>query len=165
VIRRVAFGKAILAGAAGALAWEIAARILIAFGVPLFDLTKTLGTAVAPSAWWPVGLALHIGVGVIWAIFYCYFFWSTIKAAPVLQGFAFAILPTVLAGLVMVPQIGWMHPWVLSGRLPFPGLFAVNQGWGGPAGVVFGHAIYGLTMGAIYTHPVGYRAEAKTSYA
>jgi hypothetical protein len=165
VIRRVAFGKAIFAGAMGALAWELCVRLLIGLGIPLFDITRTLGTAIAPQAWWPVGLMMHVGVGAIWTIFYCYFFWSTLRAPPALQGLVFAILPTILAGVVMVPQIGWMHPWVLSGRLPFPGFFAANLGGGGPVGVVLGHAVFGLTMGAIYTHPVGYRTGTKARYA
>jgi hypothetical protein len=150
-----------LAGAAGALAWEFFARALILFGVPLFDITWTLGTGITQSYWWPVGVLLHLCVGAIWAVFYSYFFWTTIKAPPALQGLAFAALPTVLAGLVMVPQIGWMHPAVLSGHLPFPGIFAFHNGWGGPAGIVLGHAIFGVTMGTIYTHPVGYRAPAR----
>jgi len=43
MIRRVAFRKAIFAGAAGALAWKIAARILILFGFPFFDLVLKRG--------------------------------------------------------------------------------------------------------------------------
>ena len=38
MIRRVASGKAILVGGVGALVWELAARILIFLGLPLFDL-------------------------------------------------------------------------------------------------------------------------------
>src|SRR5687767_11647979 len=160
MIRQVAFAKAVMAGVAGALAWEVAVRLLIASGLPLFDLVRLLGTMIlpheAPWKWWLVGMSLHATVGAIWAIFYAYFFWSTYSWKPTSQGVVFALGPTVLAGLIMVPQMGWMHEQVLQGSTPHPGLFASNLGWGGPLGIVLGHLIYGATMGSIYTHPVGH---------
>jgi beta-glucosidase/6-phospho-beta-glucosidase/beta-galactosidase len=159
MIRRVAFAKAVLAGACGALAWEVVARVFIWFGLPAFDLVHLLGTMLLPNAapwqWWPLGMALHAAVGSIWAIFYAYFFWSTYGWKPRTQGAVFSLGPAVLAGLVMVPQMGWMHEDVLRGSMAHPGLFAWNVGWGGPVGVVVGHLIYGVTMGSLYTHPVG----------
>jgi hypothetical protein len=161
MIRRVAFGKAILAGAAGALAWEVALRVLILLGLPLFDLVFILGSmitrAVQPWLWWPVGMALHATVGAIWAIFYAYFFWSTYDWSPTLQGLVFSLGPAVLAGLIMVPQMGFMHPLMINGTLTQPGLFALQLGWGGPAGILFGHLVYGAVMGTFYIKPVGYR--------
>jgi len=161
MIRRVAFGKAIIAGAVGALAWEIAARILIFAGVPLFDLVYILGTMVLGDVrvwlWWPVGLMLHATVGAIWAIFYAYFFWSTFDWPASLQGLTFAIGPATLAGLVMVPQMSFMHRLILEGKLPPTGMFGVKLGWGGPAGIIIGHLIYGAVVGSIYVRPVGYR--------
>lgn len=160
MIRRVAFAKAVFAGAMGALAWEVAARLLIWFGVPAFDLVRLLGTMLLPNAapwqWWPLGLCLHAAVGAIWAVFYAYFFWSTYSWKPRVQGAVFSLGPAVLAGLVMVPQMGWMDEQVLRGLMPHPGLFAWNLGWGGPLGLVLGHLIYGATMGSLYTHPVGH---------
>jgi hypothetical protein len=159
VIRRVAFRKAIFAGVAGALVWEAVARALIVAGIPLGDLVRLLGTMLVGNRpawlWWPAGLALHAGVGAVWAIFYAYFFWSTFEWRPVFQGLAFSFIPMVLAGLVMVPQLGWMHPLVLRGELPRPGVFATGEGWGGPAGIVLGHLVFGCTLGLLYTRPVG----------
>src|ERR1041385_656602 len=108
MIRRVAFGKAILAGAVGALAWEAVVRLLILLALPLFDLvfTMVLGET-RPWFWWPVGLALHATVGAIWAIFYAYFFWSTYDWRPVFQGLVFSLGPATLAGLIMVPQMSF----------------------------------------------------------
>jgi len=160
VIRRVAFRKAVGAGVAGAVAWEFGVRALMLLGLPLGDLVRFLGTMVAPHSaawvWWPVGLALHATVGAVWAIFYAYFFWSTFEWPPPVQGLAFSVIPILLAGLVMMPQLGWMHPLVLRGELAQPGLFAAGHGWGGPASSVLGHLIYGLTLGTLYTRPVGY---------
>jgi beta-glucosidase/6-phospho-beta-glucosidase/beta-galactosidase len=169
MIRRVAFTKAVMAGAVGALAWEVVARLLIWSGIPLVDLVRQLGTILLPNAaawaWWPLGLLLHVAVGAIWAIFYAYFFWSEYGWAPRAQGFVFSFGPAVLAGLIMVPQMGWMDPEVLRGSAPHPGLFAWKLGWGGPLGLVLGHLIYGATMGSLYTHPVGHSTTARVPVA
>jgi hypothetical protein len=166
VIRRVAFRKAALAGIAGALTWEIVLRALIVAGAPLGDLVRFLGTMLAghapPWIWWSAGLVLHASVGVIWAIFYAYFFWSTFDWRPAVQGAVFSLIPLVLAGLVMLPQLGWMHPLVLRGEIQTPGLFWLGAGWGGPTGIVLGHLLYGLTMGTLYTRPVGYAEPPRT---
>ena len=161
MIRRVAFGKAILAGATGAVAWEVVVRALILLGLPLFDLVFILGTMVTRDVrwwmWWPIGIAMHVTVGAIWAIFYAYFFWSTFELRPVVQGLVFSLGPAVLAGLIMVPQMSFMHALILEGKLPSAGLFGVNLGWAGPAGIVIGHLIYGAVMGGLYVKPVGYK--------
>jgi hypothetical protein len=160
MIRRVAFGKAVAAGAADALVWELCLRALLLAGAPLFDLVRLLGTLLLGEtrslAWWPAGLLLHATVGSIWAIFYAYFFWSSWDRAPALQGLAFSLGPAVLAGLVMVPQLALMHEATLHGRAPAPGVFALRLGWGGPLGILLGHLAYGAAMGALYTRPVGH---------
>jgi len=167
VIRRVAFRKAVLAGVIGALAWEAAIRALILAGLPLGDLVRFLGTMItghaSPLVWWPVGLVLHASVGGIWAIFYAYFFWSTFAWPPSVQGLAFSLIPILLAGVVMLPQLGWMHAQVLRGEIPRPGIFGIGIGWGGPAAIILGHLVYGLTMGSLYTRPVGYAARPPIS--
>jgi hypothetical protein len=161
VIRRISFRKAVVGGIAGALVWEAVVRTLIVAGVPLFDLVHLLGTMVVGQQpawlWWPAGLALHLGVGAVWAIFYAYFFWSTFEWKPAFQGLAFSSIPILLAGLVMLPQLGSMNALVLQGQLPRPGPFAIGDGWGGPTGIVLGHLVYGCTVGLLYTRPVGYR--------
>jgi hypothetical protein len=107
MIRSVAYWKAILAGMAGAAAWEVVARLLIWAGVPFFDIVGTLGTLALPraSAWasWIVGMVLHLLVGAIWAVFYAYFFWSVLALRPALQGMVFAFVPMPLAIFIMHP--------------------------------------------------------------
>jgi hypothetical protein len=162
MVRRVAFKKAVFAGASGALVWELAVRALILAGFPLFDLVKTLGTLVFWHGahavyWWPVGLVMHLIVGAIWAIFYAYFFWSILDLRPVLQGMVFSLLPALLAGLIMIPQMDIM----IDGQMPPFGKFALGMGWFGPASVIAGHLIYGAVMGSLYTKPVGYAVRKK----
>jgi hypothetical protein len=157
MIRRVAFKKAVIGGALGALAWEAAVRLLIFLGLPMFDLVSVLGTMiVGPRAelwqWWPIGMAMHAVVGAIWAIFYAYFFWSFYDFKPALQGVIFSLLPAVLAGLIMIPQMDFMF----EGASPDLRTFAIGIGWLGPVSVISGHVIYGVVMGLIYKRPVGY---------
>jgi hypothetical protein len=161
MIRLVAYKKAIVAGALGAFAWEIVARGLIAAGLPMFDLVRTLGSMLLDGGagawqWWPAGMFLHAVVGAIWAIFYAYFFWSLFDYPPALQGLIFSLLPAVLAGLIMIPQMDFMNEQVMSGALPRHSFFALGIGWGGPAAVVLGHLVYGAVLGYLYRNPVGY---------
>lgn len=160
MIRVVSYWKAILAGVAGALAWEAAARLLIWAGLPMFDMVRLLGTLFVDDRgswlWWPAGLVLHLGVGALWAIFYAYFCWSVLRFRPPVQGLIFSAVPAVLAILIVRPQLELMHMPVM-GHFPYSGLFGVSDGWIGPVGIVLGHAIYGLVMGALYVRPVGHR--------
>src|SRR5918995_5069841 len=162
MIRSVAYAKAVLAGMAGAIAWEIAARLLIRAGVPFFDLVMTLGTLVLPNAtpWasWLAGMSVHLLVGSIWAVFYAYFFWSILPLRPVLQGLVFAFVPMPLAIFIMHPQFDLMHPLVQSGVMASSGLFGLSGGVHEPLSIAVGHLIWGSVLGLLYTRPVGYAA-------
>ncbi|BDV33556.1 family 1 glycosylhydrolase [Methylocystis iwaonis] len=163
MIRYVAYRKAVLAGMAGAVAWEAVARPLILAGVPYFDIVGTLGTLALPHAsawaWWAVGMSLHLLVGAIWGVFYAYFFWSVLPLPPMLQGLLFAFVPMPLALFIMHPQFELMHPLVQSGELPYSGLFGLSGGWREPASIAAGHLIWGAVLGLVYVRPVGYAAE------
>ena len=161
MIRVVAFRKAAVAGAAGALAWEAALRSLIVAGVPAFDIVKALGTLVAPASplgWWLAGTAAHALVGIGWALFYAYFFWARLKWSPPLQGLAFSLVPALLAWLVMEPQLRLMHLGADAVRLT-PEMILPTLALGDIGGLLLGHAIFGLVVGFIYVRPVGYRAD------
>jgi beta-glucosidase/6-phospho-beta-glucosidase/beta-galactosidase len=161
VLRIVAYRKAILAGAAGAFVWEIAVRLLALLGAPVFDLVRDLGTLPFPHGsaflWWPAGTAAHLAVGIAWALFYAYFFWARFRWPPALQGLAFAIMPALLATFVVIPQLEQMHLQHNVAQVDWSmflsGLNATILGT-----VLLGHGIFGLTVGAMYTHPVGYPA-------
>lgn len=162
MIRVVAFRKAAVAGAAGALAWEGAFRIAKLAGFEGFDLVRSLGTLAFPDgpwpAWWGLGLAAHVAVGISWALMYAYFFWARFEWKPPLQGLAFSVVPAVLALAVMLPQLRLMHlpqPIAqLTLDLVLPQLSIMEI-----AGLLVSHAIFGLTIGALYTRPVGYRPD------
>jgi hypothetical protein len=103
---------------------------------------------------------MHAVVGCVWATFYAYFFWSLFDTRPVFQGILFSLLPAVLAGLIMVPQMDLM----LNGAHPPLRLFAVGLGALGPLSIFVGHLIYGLVLGVIYVRPVGYAVGKRVAY-
>lgn len=163
MIRRVAYGKAVFAGMAGAVVLEIVARLMILSGAPFFDVVGALGALAQPYASglasWAIGMALHLTVGALFAVFYAYFFWSTLPLRPIFQGLAFALIPMVLAILVMRPQFELMNPLLAAGQLPPSGLFGLNGGVSGPISIAAGHVIWGATLGLLYVRPVGYPSD------
>ena len=165
MVRRVAFRRAVLGGVVGAAAWEVSVRALILAEVPMFDLVRVLGTMIIGGGallweWWPIGMAMHALVGAVWAVFYAYFFWSLMDIRPIFQGLIFSAFPTLLAGIVMIPQMDLM----LDGAHPELGVFATSLGMLGPVSVILGHLIYGAVLGTIYVRPVGYPAGTKIVY-
>ena len=103
---------------------------------------------------------MHALVGSVWSVFYAYFFWSLIDARPIVQGVLFALLPTVLAGLIMIPQMDLM----LNGAYPPFRAFAIGIGALGPVSILLGHLIYGAVLGSLYVRPVGYPVGKRIVY-
>lgn len=161
MIRIVAARKAVLAGVAGSLAWEISLRAIGAAGLPLFDIVRLLGTLAFPDgsalSWWTAGIFIHAGVGALWAMFYAYFFWSWLDLRPALQGLAFSLLPAALALLVAFPQLALMHQGIDIAIVDPIGFFG-SLTWREPTGLLLGHLVYGAVLGTLYTHPVGHDA-------
>jgi hypothetical protein len=162
MIRIISVGGAIRAGAAGAVAWEVVMRTLAIAGFPLVDMVKVLGTLFAPGqsalAWWSIGIALHLGVGALGAVFYAYFVWSLRPWRPQIQGLVFGLVGAVAVTLVVYPLLLVMHSpdvvlhttlWRLQALLT----------WRERVGLLAGHLIYGFVLGTLYTRPVGYRVE------
>jgi hypothetical protein len=171
--RRISYGKAIGAGAIGSLIWGLLIHLMAICGFPVFDFLRALGSFVLPQgpewAWFLIGMLLHMGVGSIWAIFYAFFFWSDFPWPPIAQGVIFAMLPALIAGVIMVPQLDAMNPVLQHEHLHYlgrnVGIFARHLGLWGPGGLLLGHVVYGLILGALYTHPVGYPVRRRRSVA
>ena len=138
---------------------ELMVRGLAVTGVQLLDLAQEMGAVIynnSRTLGWVAGLSAHGFVGIMWALFYAYFFWSRVKWPPSLQGLAFAAVPAVLALLIVYPQLTLMQMhqnvvrismWTLLGKLSVREI----------GGIVLSHAVYGLVLGSLYTRPVGYK--------
>lgn len=168
MIRAVALRKAAIAGVTGAVAFEAVLRGMILSGVPTFDIVKLLGTLAFPEgptlAWWGTGMAVHALVGICWAVFYAHFFWARFDWPSHLQGLVFSLLPATLALLIMSPQLRLAHLDAsivrLTPDLLLPPLSPIEIG-----GLLLGHIVFGLVVGVIYTHPVGYPAHGRPNLA
>ena len=162
MIRIVSAPKAMLAGAAAALVMALVLKALALAGASAPDLAADLGVIVLPGgpgwAAWLAGLALHLVVGVLWAVFYAYFFWSLIPWRPVWQGLIFSLAPALLAELVVYPQLKLMQGPAPVAHANALSLLATVS-WSDRATLLAGHLVYGAVLGALYVRPVGYRAD------
>lgn len=101
---------------------------------------------------------------VVFGIAYAALF-AALGTASWVAGIVIGVVHGVVVGLVGMPMMGSIHPRMTAGALPdggtvtesdgevrlvAPGLFGKN--WGGmtPAGMVMGHAVYGLVLALVY---------------
>jgi beta-glucosidase/6-phospho-beta-glucosidase/beta-galactosidase len=138
---------------------ELTAHALRLAGLPAVDLVAELGSVVAPGygvVGITAGLIAHASVGIAWALFYAYFFWSKLRWPPPLQGLLFAAIPAVLAILFVYPQLQQMQLRSDVVQLDWSDFFT-QVSRREVIAIILAHAVFGLTVGALYTHPVGYR--------
>jgi len=165
MIRVVSLRKAVAAGAAGAVAMEVFSLAGRIAGLQTVDLVQQLSSV--PFREWPLlatgaALVVHLSIGVCWAIFYAFFFWGRLRLPPVLQGLLFAIVPALLAILVVYPELALMRTSMDSVSLD-PATYFRPLSSAVVASLVVSHALFGLTLGLIYRKPVGYPSDHKPS--
>ena len=138
---------------------------LAAAGLPSVDFVRDL-SAVAfrntPVLTTAGALAAHLSIGVCWAIFYAFFVWGRIRARPLVQGLVFSILPATLAILIVYPELSLIRRASDAVTLD-PASFLGTLSPPVAASLLVAHALFGLTIGAIYRRPVGYAAGKKPS--
>ena len=161
MIRVVALRKAIVAGLAGAAAMEAFSIASAAAGFPTVDLVKELSTSEfhrLPLLAEGAALIAHLCIGVSWAVFYAFFFWGRFRLPPAIQGLIFAILPATLAILVVYPELALMRTHSDLVALSLSSFFA-SLSVPTVVSLLIAHALFGLTVGAIYRRPVGYAVD------
>src|SRR5690349_7985023 len=106
MMRVVAFPKAAIAGLAGAAVMEGYSLLGSKVGLSSIDFVQQLSSSAfvnSPVLANAIAIAVHLSIGVCWAVFYAFFFWGRTRLRPILQGLAFAIIPASLAILVVYP--------------------------------------------------------------
>jgi len=83
--------------------------------------------------------AVHLTVGVLWAVVYAYYFEPRLPGAGWLRGLVFAFIPWVLSLVVFMPVVGGGFLGFALGAGPLPII-----------GNVILHTIYGMSLGAVY---------------
>ena len=165
MIRVVALKKAVAAGVGGAIAMELFSRLGRLLGLQTIDFIAELSAVAFRGSRLLADLAAviaHLGIGVCWATFYAFFVWGRLRLRPSLQGLVFAIMPASLAILVVYPELALIRSSTDVTTLTVVGFFAPLT-LAAVVSLLIGHALFGLTVGAIYRRPVGYSAEGKPS--
>lgn len=163
MIRVVALRKAIVAGLCGAAVMEVFSFAAVRAGVPAVDMVAELSSLEfrhVPLIANVAALAVHLSVGVCWAVFYAFFFWGRFHWRPAVQGLVFAAIPATLAMFVVYPELALMRVPMDTLTISFASFFAPLS----PATVgslIVSHALFGLTIGTIYRRPVGYAVRHK----
>ena len=158
MIRVVSLNKAIAAGVAGAAVMEVFSVGGRLAGLHTVDLVQQLSSV--PFRQWPLlatgaALAVHLSIGVAWAVFYAFMFWGRLRLRPAIQGLLFAAIPATLAILVVYPELALMRRAADIVTIDL-GTYFAPLSVAAVASLIVSHALFGLTMGAIYRKPVGY---------
>lgn len=163
MIRIVSLKKAIAAGLAGAAVMELATFAAYEAGLPSVDLVRQLSSVAfdhSPLLTIGAALAVHLSVGVCWALFYAFFFWGRMRLRPPLQGLVFSLLPAALAIFIVYPELALLRLGVGQVTLTLNSFLAPVP-LRAAASLLVTHALYGVTVGSIYRKPVGYAAGSK----
>ncbi|HEX3422725.1 MAG TPA: family 1 glycosylhydrolase [Sphingomicrobium sp.] len=163
MIRVVALRKAAIAGLCGAAVVELVTFVGARAGLPTIDLVSELSSTefhhvplIAPAA----ALVAHFAIGVCWAVFYAFFFWGRFNFRPAVQGLLFALLPAVLAILVVYPELSLMRIEAAVVTIG-PGDFFAPLTAPIIASLFLTQLLFGLTVGLLYRDPVGYSVTTK----
>jgi len=109
-----------------------------AFHQWMVALTSNQGLDLAAGSVYAAG-AVHLTVGVLWALLYGYYFEPRLAGPGWVRGLVFALIPWALSIIVFLPLVGGgLLGFALgAGPLPIIGNFVL-------------HAVYGSTLGAMY---------------
>jgi hypothetical protein len=142
-------GRAFMAGVAGGAVMSIGMAIGRALGMP-GNVEQMMGTMFVPpgTTAFLLGLFIHLMVSGLIALIYAWGFEHVTHRAGFLVGLGFAVVHTVIAGIVM-GMMPMMHP-MIPERMPPPGFFMANLGAMAAIAEVVLHLIYGAIVGGLY---------------
>ena len=158
MLRIVSLKKAVTAGLAGAAVMELCSFAASRAGLPTVDFVRQLSSVAfdhSPLLANAGALAVHLAIGVCWAIFYAFFFWGRMGAPPLVQGLVFSLLPAALAAFIVYPELALIHHRADAVTIDLRS-FLAPLSVGAGVSLLVGHLLFGLTLGAIYRRPVGY---------
>jgi uncharacterized membrane protein YagU involved in acid resistance len=141
---------AIVAGVVGTAVITIVMNMAPQMGMPKMDIVGMLGSMFSPQGNRIVGLAMHLMMGVVFAIIYVLLWNAGIGTAGLLWGALFGAGHWLVAG-AMMGGMSMMHAGVKAGTVEAPGIFMLHNG-GTVAfmGGLIGHVIFGLVVALVY---------------
>lgn len=147
------WGSAILAGLVATAVMTALMYLGKAMGMPM-DMPRMLGLMFAspdhPGMVYGLGLAVHVMMGVAFAVAYGLLFAALGIDPSWAWGATFGAIHGVIAGVTfgMMPA---MHPRMGPGEaLAAPGPFGINYGSMVPMGVLLLHVVFGAVVGWVY---------------
>lgn len=141
---------AIVAGLIGTAVITIVMNMAPQMGMPKMDIVGMLGSMFSPEGNRMLGLAMHLMMGIVFAIIYALLWNAGLGTVGLLWGALFGAGHWIVAG-AMMGGMSMMHAGVKAGAVEAPGVFMVNNG-GVMAfmGGLIGHIIFGLVVALVY---------------
>ncbi|MFW5942389.1 MAG: hypothetical protein ACOCXI_11345 [Chloroflexota bacterium] len=141
---------AIVAGVVGTIVITIVMRMAPQMGMPKMDIVGMLGSMFSPEGNRTLGWAMHLMMGVVFALIYALLWGAGVGNVGLLWGAIFGAAHWLVAG-AMMGGMGMMHAGVKAGAIETPGMFMLNNG-GMMAfmGGLIGHVIFGLVVALVY---------------
>jgi hypothetical protein len=144
------FGRAMLAGLIATIIMSIVQTMAPMMGLPRMDIAAMVGSMLGGRL--VAGWIIHLMMGtILWAAVYAYIVEPRLGGAPWVRGLTYGFLLAVFVLIIGFPLVGAMF----SSLTPKPGFLGMGMaGAMGTMGVIVGHLVYGLVLGAIYGQPV-----------
>lgn len=130
--------RAAVAGVIGTLAMTALLIGAPMMGLPRMDVGAMLGSVMGGSI--VIGWMAHFVIGIVLTLAYAVLFVTRLPGRGFVRGATYAVLPWLLAQLVVMPTMG---AGFFSGSLV------------AAAGSLMGHLVYGGVLGAVYGVPTG----------
>jgi hypothetical protein len=141
---------AIIAGIVGTIVITIVMEMAPKMGMPKMDMVGMLGAMFSPESNRTLGMAMHLMMGVVFAIIYALLWNLGIGTQGLLWGAIFGIGHWLIAGSMMV-GMPMMHAGIKAGVIEAPGIFMLkNGGIMAFMGGLMGHIIFGLVVALVY---------------
>lgn len=141
---------AIVAGLVGTVIITMVMNMAPQMGMPKMDIVGMLGSMFSPEGNRTVGWAMHLMMGVVFAIIYALLWNTGLGSVGLLWGALFGAAHWIVAG-AMMGGMSMMHAGVKAGTVEAPGVFMLNSG-GAMAfmGGLIGHIIFGPVVALVY---------------
>jgi hypothetical protein len=142
--------SAVIAGIVATIVFTMVLVMAPRMGMPKMDIVSLLGSMFSTKANPVLGWALHLMMGVVFALVYA-FLWSLgFGVATWGIGLIFGAIHWLIVGMVM-GMIPMVHVGIKSGAVKAPGLWMINNG-GVMAfmGGLVGHMIFGAVLALAY---------------
>jgi hypothetical protein len=133
VMYKVNAPRIVLAGFAGTLVMTVLMLVAPLMGMPPMNIGELLGSVMGGSL--ALGWVAHFMIGGVLAVIYAVAFAGRLPGPPVVRGATYALLPWLMAQLVVMPMMGM-------------GLFSGSALAAG--GSLMGHLVYGAVVGLLY---------------